>query len=54
MFSVILVNNSQEDADEYVHANNDIDHEEYAIPIAYVVCWNPAMNYKLWHYSKRF
>ena len=44
MFSVILVNNSQEDADEYIHANNDVDHEEDAIPVANVVRWNPAIN----------
>ena len=41
VLSIILVNNSQENADKYIHADNDENNEEYAVPVVQVVCRNP-------------
>jgi len=40
VLSIILVNNSQENADKYIHADNDENNEEYAVPVVQVVCRN--------------
>ena len=41
--AIILVDNSQENTDENVHANDGEDDEEKGIPIASIVRWNPTM-----------
>ena len=40
MLSVIFVNDSKEDADEYVHADDDVNNEEDAVPVVVVVRWH--------------
>lgn len=42
MLSVVFVHNSQENADKYVHANDDEYNEEYAVSIVKIVGWNPV------------
>ena len=42
VLSIILVNNSQENADKYIHADNDENNEENAVPVVQVVCGNPG------------
>ena len=37
MFSVILVNNSKEDADENIHADDDVNNKINAVPVVCIV-----------------
>ena len=42
MLSVVLVNNSQKNADKYIHSDNDENDKEQTEPGIVVICRHPV------------